>query len=111
MPEAPAPSGDPPAPTLPTFPDDPIKDEVLELIEERYGDHPGRLDGASLPTTDADVAYGTPDMAREFARLYAECGFDRRRIAVMGGHEEGLISFGPNLQSAAELMLTLAAPG
>ena len=48
--------GDPPAPTPPSFPSDPIKDEVLELVASRYGDHPGRLDGDALPTTAGDAA-------------------------------------------------------
>lgn len=63
-----------------------------------------------LPTTDAAVAYGTPEMAREFSRLYAESGFDRAGIAVMAGHEDGLISFGATLETAARRMLALVPP-
>ncbi len=64
-----------------------------------------------LPTTNPAVGYGTPEMAREFVRLYVECGFDETGIAVMAGHEEGLISYGPSLPVAATRMLTLAHPG
>lgn len=64
-----------------------------------------------LPTTDPDVAYGTPGMAREFARLYADAGLDQHGVAVMAGHEEGLISFGPSLEVAARRLLDLTAPG
>jgi hypothetical protein len=60
-----------------------------------------------LPTTDSGVAYGTPEMAREFARLYAECGFDRAGIAIMAGHEEGIVSFGHSLEAAAKRVLSL----
>lgn len=63
-----------------------------------------------LPTTDASIAYGTPAMAREFARLHAETDFARAGVAVMAGHEEGLISFGPTLEVAARRMLALADP-
>ena len=63
-----------------------------------------------LPTTGAAIAYGTPAMAREFARLFAGADFDRPCIAVMAGHEEGLVSFGPSLESAARRMLSLARP-
>lgn len=63
-----------------------------------------------LPTTDAKVTYGTPEMAREFARLYAECGFDRVGIAIMAGHEEGIVSFGHSLETAAQRLLTLSPP-
>lgn len=48
-------TGTPPAPAAPTFPSDPIKEEVLALVRERFGHHPGRLDAATLPTTQADA--------------------------------------------------------
>jgi len=60
-----------------------------------------------LPTTSPEVAYGTPEMAREFRRLYADTGFSLQGIAVMGGHEEGLISIGESLEQAAEKILAL----
>ena len=63
-----------------------------------------------LPTTDARVPYGTPDMARELGRLFANFDFDETGAAVMAGHEEGLISFGPSLEAAASRMLSLASP-
>ncbi len=61
----------------------------------------------SLPTTRADVAYGTPEMAREFRRLYLETAFQSQGIAVMGGHPEGLLSVGATLELAATRILTL----
>lgn len=61
-----------------------------------------------LPTTDPGIAYGTPAMAREFARLFADSDFEQAQVAVMGGHEEGLVSFGPSLAGAARRMLSLA---
>lgn len=64
-----------------------------------------------LPTTDPAVAYGTPAMAHEFQRLYTSGGFRDSGLAVMAGHEEGLISFGESLAQAATRMLSLADPG
>ena len=61
-----------------------------------------------LPTTDAAVAYGTPEMAREFSRLFARSDFARDGVAVMAGHDEGLISFGSAIEDAARKMLALA---
>ena len=61
-----------------------------------------------LPTTDAAIAYGTPEMAREFSRLFAQTDFRRTGVAVMAGHDEGLISFGPAIEDAARRMLALA---
>lgn len=51
--------GEPPAPQAPEFPSDPIKDEVVRLVEERFAHHPGRLDPATLPVTleDAEVLW------------------------------------------------------
>lgn len=60
-----------------------------------------------LPTTHADVAYGTPAMALEFRRLYAETEFATLGLAVMGGHEEGLIGIGHSIEQAATRILSL----
>jgi len=62
----------------------------------------------SLPTTSPDVVYGTPEMAQEFRRLYSETTFGSQGIAVMGGHEEGLIGIGESLEQATMRILTLA---
>lgn len=47
--------GDPPAPIAPCFPIDPIKQEVVELVERRFAEHPGRLDPDALPATRDDA--------------------------------------------------------
>jgi len=60
-----------------------------------------------LPTTDANVAYGTPDMARELDRLYRMGGFREIGVAILAGHDEGLISFGTTLEQAASRVLAL----
>lgn len=62
-----------------------------------------------LPTTAPEIAYGTPAMAREIARLFREGGMAAAGVAVMAGHEDGLISFGTTLGEAAARMLDLAA--
>jgi L-ribulose-5-phosphate 4-epimerase len=58
-----------------------------------------------VPTTDAAVAYGTPQMALELRRLYAESRFRALRIAVMGGHCDGLIAIGASLSDAVAHIL------
>ena len=60
-----------------------------------------------LPTTSADVPYGTPETAGEFARLYRDSSFATNGIAVMGGHEDGLLATGESLEQAALRMLDL----
>lgn len=60
-----------------------------------------------LPTTSSDIAYGTPGMADEFASLYRETCFSTGGIAVMGGHDAGLVSIGQTLAEAALRILDL----
>ncbi|HNP63794.1 MAG TPA: class II aldolase/adducin family protein [Woeseiaceae bacterium] len=60
-----------------------------------------------LPTTRSEIAYGTPGMAFEFRRLYETSTFRSDGLAVMGGHEEGLISIGGSLQQATAKVLAL----
>jgi ribulose-5-phosphate 4-epimerase/fuculose-1-phosphate aldolase len=63
----------------------------------------------SVPTTDAKVVFGTPEMANEFCRLWRETEFPETGIAVMAGHESGLVSIGRDLQEAAERILAIDA--
>ena len=62
-----------------------------------------------LPTTEATIAYGTPAMAQELDRLYRMEGLRDSGVAVLAGHDEGLISFGTTLEEAATRMLDLAS--
>lgn len=63
----------------------------------------------SVSTAAADVAYGTPAMAREFVRLWNNTDFPETGIAVMAGHEAGLVSIGRDLREAAERILAIHA--
>lgn len=56
----------------------------------------------NIPTTHADVAYGTPQMAAEVERLFRETQLPEVRILAMGGHEDGIISFGRTAREAGE---------
>ena len=47
--------GDPPAPSPPVFPRDPIKEEVGRLIGKFFSHHPGRFDLDRLPATATDA--------------------------------------------------------
>ena len=62
-----------------------------------------------LPTTSASVPYGTPEMAAEFARLWRDSDLPAIGIAIMAGHEEGIVSFGATLAEASERALGLRA--
>lgn len=65
-----------------------------------------RLD---IPTTDAAVPYGTPEMSAEVARLYRESDLRSRKIFSMGGHEDGIISFGRTADEAGQVLLAALA--
>ena len=61
-----------------------------------------------VPTTKKGIAYGTPQMALEIKRLFDETNVVQDKIIVMGGHEEGIITFGKNLKEAGQLILNYA---
>ena len=60
-----------------------------------------------VATTGEKVAYGTPQMACEFARLYRDTDFATSGVAVMAGHKEGIVSIGRTLEEAANRVLLL----
>ncbi len=62
--------GKPAPPVPPTFPLDPIKAEVGELVERRFERHPGRLNLATLPSTRADAETAWSWAARECLPLF-----------------------------------------
>ncbi len=61
-----------------------------------------------LPTTAATAAYGTPAMVAEVERLLAPpAGVPG--LIVMGGHEDGVISYGADMDAAGRLLLDTLA--
>jgi ribulose-5-phosphate 4-epimerase/fuculose-1-phosphate aldolase len=58
-----------------------------------------------IPTTSEKVSYGTPQMAKEIIRLYHSTNLPKQKIFVMAGHEEGIITFGKDLDEAGKILL------
>ena len=58
-----------------------------------------------IPTSKEAVAYGTPEMALEIKRLFEESRLGDTKILVMGGHPEGIIGFGKDLDEAGNTLL------
>lgn len=58
-----------------------------------------------LHLTDPGVAYGTPDMACEVARLFRETDVKQAGIFAMGGHEDGVIAFGADADAAGTVLM------
>ena len=57
-----------------------------------------------VPTSSKAVPYGTPGMAAEIKRLFKESTLPEVKLMVMGGHKEGLIAFGRDLEEAATII-------
>lgn len=57
--------------------------------------------GLGLYVTDRSIAYGTPEMGKAIGG--ASTG--SAGIIAMGGHEDGIVSFGDNTESAALMLL------
>lgn len=58
-----------------------------------------------VPTTDKSAAYGTPEMAREMIKLLKNPETMKKKIIVMAGHEEGIVTFGKNLDEAMSVLM------
>ncbi|MGC1309767.1 MAG: class II aldolase/adducin family protein [Phormidesmis sp.] len=58
-----------------------------------------------VPTTRADVPYGTPEMAAETQRLFDESSLRQVKIFAMAGHEDGVVAFGETLQTAYRVLV------
>ena len=58
-----------------------------------------------VPTTSMDIEYGTPQMALEIKSLFKTTDVMNKKLLVMGGHEEGIITFGKDLEEAGILIL------
>ena len=58
-----------------------------------------------LPTTAEDIPYGTPEMAKAVYDLCQSLG--EQGLIIMAGHQEGIISFAPDMMKAYELLQTL----
>lgn len=58
-----------------------------------------------LPTTPREVEYGTPEMARAVASLWRSSSLPDRQILAMGGHEDGIVTFGRSAEEAGEVLV------
>jgi L-ribulose-5-phosphate 4-epimerase len=58
-----------------------------------------------IPTTSKDLSYGTPEMAYALKKISSETSL-KKGLLVMGGHEEGIIAYGANLDQAGKILLS-----
>jgi ribulose-5-phosphate 4-epimerase/fuculose-1-phosphate aldolase len=59
------------------------------------------------PTTSGEIEYGTPEMAEAVRALAAELVMSEEKIIVMGGHREGILAFGKNLEEATAQIINI----
>ncbi len=59
-----------------------------------------------IPMTDHKALYGTPEMATAVKQLYQDGLIQSKHIFAMGGHEDGVVSFGPSSADAGILLLS-----
>ena len=62
-----------------------------------------------LPVTDASIAQGTPEMAEEVRRLFQETQVRDRSVFAMGGHVDGVVSFGRSVEEAVSVLISCLA--
>lgn len=62
-----------------------------------------------LPETAPDVDYGTPEMAREVARLWRSSSLPEGRVFVMRGHHDGVVAFGKSIDDAGGALIAALA--
>lgn len=66
-----------------------------------------RRNTLALASTAEQVAYGTPEMAIEMGRLYRDRDFRGCGALAMGGHQDGIVSFGRGADEAGWEMVRL----
>lgn len=59
----------------------------------------------SIPMTSPDIQYGTPAMAQEIISLLQSKPLNTSNILAMGGHQDGIISFGETAEQAGQTIL------
>ena len=59
----------------------------------------------SLLTTSPDILYGTPGMAMEIQKIVRNLKPKQDKILIMGGHEEGIVTWGETLDVAGDIVL------
>jgi len=62
-------------------------------------------DSLDIPITDTAIPYGTPMMAEEVQRLFNATDVREKKIFSMGGHEDGVVSFGTTAEEAGDILL------
>ena len=82
-----------------------LDDEIRVVLHVHSPDIWRAASSLDIPVTDATVAYGTPKMAEEVQRLFDMTEVREKKIFSMGGHEDGVVSFGTSAEEAGRILL------
>jgi L-ribulose-5-phosphate 4-epimerase len=58
-------------------------------------------------TTSPEIEYGTAEMAKEVQSLATDLNSDGEKLIIMGGHREGILSFGENIEEATDQIIQI----
>ncbi|HKL22546.1 MAG TPA: class II aldolase/adducin family protein, partial [Tichowtungia sp.] len=56
--------------------------------------------------TPEEAEYGTPELAQEVRKLVESAGAEQG-VFVLAGHQDGVMAYGPDIESAREMLLAL----
>lgn len=62
-----------------------------------------------IPVTRESVTYGSPEMAEEVRCLFRDTPVRDYRIFTMGGHADGVVSFGQTIEEAVTVLIKCLA--
>jgi ribulose-5-phosphate 4-epimerase/fuculose-1-phosphate aldolase len=82
-----------------------MDDDIRAILHVHSPDIWKSAGEAGIPITDARVAYGTPEMAVEVARLFRQTNVRQSRLFAMGGHRDGMIAFGTTADEAGRVLI------
>ena len=66
-------------------------------------------DVIGILSTPRHIPYGTPEMAEAVGRLLQHAGAGSLKIFAMGGHEDGIVSFGQSIEAAGMTLIRYLA--
>lgn len=81
-------------------------DHTLQAVIHAYSpDIWCQTDRLGIPFTESSAEYRSPEMANEIWRLFSETPVREQGIFVMGGLEDGVVSFGKTIEEASMILL------
>ncbi|HAJ37825.1 MAG TPA: class II aldolase [Chloroflexi bacterium] len=82
-----------------------LDSQILWVVHAHSPEIWHNAEALGVPMT-ANVPYGTPEMAAEVRRLYAESDLPQKHIFGMAGHEDGIVTYGHTAEEAGFTMLS-----